>query len=370
MYQRIYLFLLLLFVIASSDAQISYTLKGHFPDASFDKEKVYIQKLDEGRTRFITLDSTFVNQNGFTYAGTIKENTPSMLFISLPRQGDKKTDKIMFMPEEGEITVSAGLRPVISGTPKNEEVQAFMDMQNSLSKELSQINDRYANMIQSTANQTKKISELEPIANKLKSAAYDFAKSNIKNDVGEYIALSAYNILSPDQILELLQQTRSQFKESELGQEAFNYYEAMIIRDGRGIYKDVKLKTPDGKDIALSDYIGKNKVVLIDFWASWCGPCIKEMPSIVKIYERYKDKGFEIVGISLDDNKQSWEGAIERLNITWPQMSDLQGWKGEAARLYVVNSIPYTLLVDKDGNIIDSFVYSDELEDKLKELLD
>ncbi|MDL2214915.1 AhpC/TSA family protein [Dysgonomonas sp. OttesenSCG-928-M03] len=370
MFQKIYSLFLFSFVIVSLNAQMSYTLKGHFPDTSFNKKKVYIQKMDDSRTEFVSLDSIIVNQDEFFYKGIINQDVPSMLFIALPRDGDKKSSKIMFMPEEGEITISVGSRPKVGGTPKNEEIQAFMDLQNSLAEELNRINNRYANMIQTTANQEKKISELEPVANRLKSAVYDFTKSNIKNDIGEYMALSAYSILPPDQLLELLGQTRPQFKESELGQELFNYYEAMIIRDGRGAYKDLKLKTPDGKDMALSDYIGKNKVVLIDFWASWCGPCIKEMPTIVKVYEKYKDKGFEIVGISLDDNKQSWVAAIDRLNITWPQMSDLQGWKSEAVRLYVVNSIPYTLLVDKDGNIIASFVYGDELEDKLKELLD
>ena len=94
----------------------------------------------------------------------------------------------------------------------------------------------------------------------------------------------------------------------------------------------------DGK--RLSDYVGKGKYVLIDFWASWCGPCRQEMPAVKAAYEAYKDKGFGIVGVSLDNNKEAWVKAIADLGIEWAQISDLQGWNCAGAKLYGVNSIP------------------------------
>ena len=105
-------------------------------------------------------------------------------------------------------------------------------------------------------------------------------------------------------------------------------------------YIDFSMQTPEGETVSLSDFVSKNKYTLIDFWASWCGPCRKEMPNVVEAYKAFKDKGFGIVGVSLDENADKWKEAITALNITWPQMSDLQGWNNAGAKLYGVNSIP------------------------------
>ena len=135
-------------------------------------------------------------------------------------------------------------------------------------------------------------------------------------------------------------------------------------------FTDIKMPAPDGNEIALSDYAGKDKYVLIDFWASWCRPCRIANPQIVKIYNKYKDKGFEIVGVSLDRDKAEWTKAIKDDALEWIQMSDLNYWKSEAVRLYAINTIPYTVLLDKEGNILEKGLKPDELEKKLKELLE
>jgi peroxiredoxin len=135
-------------------------------------------------------------------------------------------------------------------------------------------------------------------------------------------------------------------------------------------YIDIRMQNPEGKEIALSDYVGKGKYVLIDFWASWCGPCRQENPNVVKLYNDYKDKGFEIVGISLDADKNSWVKAIADDKITWPQMSDLKHWENEGAKLYNVRSIPATVLIDKDGIIIADKLRGEQLRNKIAELLD
>ena len=132
---------------------------------------------------------------------------------------------------------------------------------------------------------------------------------------------------------------------------------------------DFEMLTPDGKPVKLSDYVGKGKVVLVDFWASWCGPCRREMPNIVEAYAKYKGKNFEIVGVSLDQDADKWKDAIKKLNITWPQMSDLKGWQNEGAQLYAVNSIPHTMLVDADGTILARGLHGEKLQTKLEEVL-
>lgn len=129
------------------------------------------------------------------------------------------------------------------------------------------------------------------------------------------------------------------------------------------------MKTPDGKDISLSDYAGKGKYVLIDFWASWCGPCRKENPNLVALYKEYKNRDFEIVGVSLDNNRDAWIKGIKDDNITWPQMSDLKGGASELVRQYGVKVIPYTVLLDKEGKVIETNLSGEKLKNKLETLI-
>ena len=132
---------------------------------------------------------------------------------------------------------------------------------------------------------------------------------------------------------------------------------------------DFEMADAKGKTHKLSEYVGKGKIVLIDFWASWCPPCRRDMPNMVEVYKQYKSKGFEIVGISLDSKQEAWEKGVKDLQITWPQLSDLKGWKNDGAALYGVNSIPHTVLVDKDGTILAKGLHAKEIGEKLKELL-
>ena len=121
----------------------------------------------------------------------------------------------------------------------------------------------------------------------------------------------------------------------------------------------------DGKPLRLSDLRGK--VVLLDFWASWCGPCRRENPNVVKIYEKYKDAGFTVMSVSLDKDKNAWQEAIKRDNLSWTNhVSDLKAWSNEAAQLYKVTGIPFTVLIDKDGKIIKTNVRGEELGELLK----
>lgn len=129
---------------------------------------------------------------------------------------------------------------------------------------------------------------------------------------------------------------------------------------------EISLKTPEGKTINLSDLRGK--YVLIDFWASWCKPCRAENPNVVRVYNEYKDKGFEILGVSLDRNKEAWVNAIEQDGLQWPHVSDLQFWNSVAAKTYGVSSIPYTVLLDKEGKVIAERLRGPSLEAKLEEI--
>jgi peroxiredoxin len=130
---------------------------------------------------------------------------------------------------------------------------------------------------------------------------------------------------------------------------------------------DINLPDTKGQNLSLKSLRGK--VVLVDFWASWCGPCRKEMPNVVAAYAKYKAKGFEIYGVSLDMDKPKWEEAIAKDGITWLQVSDLKAWDCAAAKLYGVQGIPYTVLLDKEGKIIAKNLRGEELDKKLAEVL-
>ncbi|MFT4660085.1 MAG: thiol-disulfide isomerase/thioredoxin [Patiriisocius sp.] len=133
------------------------------------------------------------------------------------------------------------------------------------------------------------------------------------------------------------------------------------------IAPEIAMKNPEGQVVSLSSLRGK--YVLIDFWASWCGPCRRENPSVVAMYNKYKDKGLEIYGVSLDKDLNKWKKAIAKDGLEWPHVSDLAGWNSAAAAKYGVKSIPHTVLLDKEGKIIATKLRGNALENKIEELL-
>lgn len=133
-----------------------------------------------------------------------------------------------------------------------------------------------------------------------------------------------------------------------------------------GVAPDFTQNTPEGEPFSLSSLRGK--VVLVDFWASWCGPCRQENPNVVRLYDKYKSKGFDILGVSLDRDMTRWVQAIEKDGLQWHHISDLKGWQNEVAQLYNVTSIPHTILLDKEGRILARNLRGQALEKKLAEL--
>lgn len=134
------------------------------------------------------------------------------------------------------------------------------------------------------------------------------------------------------------------------------------------MFMDMTINDATGKPRKLSEWCGRGNYVLIDFWASWCGPCRREMPNVMGNYAKYHAEGFEVIGISLDSKEGAWQNAVKQLGMTWPQLSDLQGWKSESVSLYGITAIPANVLLDKDGKIIAVDLTGKDLGEKLKKV--
>ena len=134
------------------------------------------------------------------------------------------------------------------------------------------------------------------------------------------------------------------------------------------MFHELTMKDMEDREVKLSQWAGKGNYVLVDFWASWCGPCRQEMPNVIQNYERYHAKGFEVVGVSFDQKKDAWVAAIQQMGMRWPQMSDLKGWQCAASDIYGVRSIPASVLLDPQGKIIAIDLRGNALGAKLKEI--
>lgn len=136
------------------------------------------------------------------------------------------------------------------------------------------------------------------------------------------------------------------------------------------VAKDFTLDDMKGNKVSLMKVVSDSKITILDFWASWCPPCMNEMPNLVNIYDNYSDDGLQIVGVSLDNDKKSWQNAVEAMGMKWVQVSDLKGWESAAAQLYQVDAIPHTIILDKEGHILAKDLRGHELEEFISDYIE
>ncbi len=341
-----------------------YTVTGTV-DGAADGDTVYLGSV-EGR-QFVKLDSTTIKGGTFTFKG--KQDTAVNRYISYKAEG-KEGATIDFFLENGKISIklSEGNNSA-TGTVNNDTYQEIRTQVNGLSKQMMTIYESMSDTTLTDEQREANNKEMESLEEKMIEAIKAGINKNIANPVGVQMLKQNYYYMSVEELDPLMPQIPAAFDNDETIVKIKNNVKKMKATAVGQKFTDFEMQTPEGKTVKLSDYVGKGKVVLVDFWASWCGPCRREMPNLVDAYAKYKKKNFEIVGVSLDQSADARKDAIKKLNITWPQMSDLKYWNCEGAQLYAVSSIPHTVLIDGEGTILARGLHGDEIQKKLAEVL-
>ena len=355
-------------IFAACQNKSEYTIHGSVTDDMYEGQKVYLEQWTDSIMN--TVDSTTITNGKFEMKG--ETDSPVLRFVTL---GDKdKKVRSLLMIEPGNINVVYDSLFHVSGSGLNDAYNDFNLKQKDLTTKKRSLSDQYnAAMVDQTMTDeldAELTSAYESVDGETRTLNYEFVKSNIDNEIGKYLFMTSSSMFDADQQKEILAKTDDEYKATKNIKRIVDRLEASEAVAVGKQFVDFTMKNPEGEYISLSDFVGKDKYVFIDFWASWCGPCRDEMPNVVKAYDKYKNKGLEIVGVSLDKDEDKWIQGIKDLNMTWPQMSDLKLWESEVVGLYAIQGIPHTVLLDKEGKIIEKNLRGDMLDAKLAELMD
>jgi len=328
-------------------------------------EMVYLQKMDS--TGWVTMDSAAVKNGEFEFKG--KVDFPDRWNLTIKG----KEMAFPFFLENSDIKLvvhadSTGLLEV-TGSSNQDLFRKFNENNDSIQKLINAMDPMYAkaDSLRDTATMKKLDDKFNAFDKEMKKLIVDLAKNHPASPSGPWLIMrNSYRFELPelDSLLGVFDTTLSH---------SF-YYKAVAKRVG--ILKRVQIGQPaidftmndtTGKSITLSSL--KGNILLVDFWASWCGPCRAENPNVVKAYAGFHKKGFDVLGVSFDRKKDKWEKAIKDDKLTWAHVSDLQYWGNAAGKLYGISSIPANVLLDKDHKIIGRNLRGDALIAKLTELL-
>lgn len=350
-------------MMACQGTKDKFSIKGSIAGA--ETGKVYLQKVVDGRPQ--SIDTAEVVEGKFEFTGQM--DVPDFRLIRLNEQDYLA----QFFLDNSKIKVTAYkdslLSTKITGSPSNDIFKTYLEEVEKMNKELVKIQEKYQSAMASQDSDEAQKAQIDYNALMENHQVYtkNFVKEHNASAVAAYITLIQLSgQIESAEMDSIVNKFPQEIAQSEYVIRLKEIAEGMRKTAVGVMAPDFTMNDPEGKPIQLSSLRGK--VVMIDFWAAWCGPCRRENPNVVKLYQQYHDKGFEILGVSLDNKKEDWVEAIRQDQLSWLHVSDLQHWQSNAARLYAVNSIPQTFLLDKDGKIIAKGLRSEELAAKLNEL--
>jgi len=363
-------FLLVLFPLIGY-TQANYTIKG-FGKGFNEGDKIFLLYREPGRS-VSTADSTLVKNGAFEFKGAITNIVTGGIYRNIdPVYSNTVKDSFRFYVEPGNIRMQSAdtlNNMVVTGTPLNDD---YMRLVNELKPFTSQ--QRKLKMIDDLSEEEQNDSVLVATLKRkwedLNKQILPVQLNFIKRNANSYVSLVTLNSLSVyPKLLPVVEETFTllspALQAKPMAQDIIRRIEfAKKITLGM-MAKDFAQRDVNGEMIKLSSY--KGKYVLVDFWASWCLPCREENPNVISAYQRYQAKGFTVLGVSLDDKngKAAWLKAIKDDGLLWTNVSDLNGWKNEAAVLYGITAIPANVLIDPSGKIIAKDLKGKSLNEKL-----
>ena len=385
-----------LFVIATAatacnatDKSGKFEISGKVTDSKAKNvaaQKIYLKEIDFAKNEPVVIDSQSIAKDG-----TFKLHSAiAGQHLFLINAGDgfpflliNDNDKITY-----NFDASDPLHPSVSGSDATVKLYDFMNAyrlkDSSLNNTLVALDS--LNKLPSTTHAQDSVME---VLDKQKTTRIDNINTSLKefiNSSDNAVAiLYVMNFMSlrtmePKDLLPLAESAGNRFKnDGSLAAFASRVKEAASGAGQQDDYNkdfnllnrqapDLAMQSPDGKPVKISDF--KGKYLLVDFWASWCGPCRGENPNVVKVYNKYKDKNFTILGVSLDQDKAAWIKAIHDDKLTWNHMSDLKQWESAAVQTYHFNGIPFNVLIDPSGKIIAANLRGEDLDNKLGQIFD
>ncbi len=346
-----------------------FEIQGTVADSQADGKQVYLVKYGEEAP----IDSAVVTNGAFTFQG--EQATPTLCVLYVGDQemrrvsaGENAPYTAIFTLENARLqAVLNEEAPAVSGTPENDAFKALQDQVKGIRAKAEPLTDQLKSADEAVKEAA--MEQYEAIEAEASQALKAYIEANCDKQVAAKVFSDARYDLSDEDQEAILAKANDTFKAVRGIDKMIEHLNILKNSAVGKKFIDFEMADAEGKMHKLSEFVGNGKVVLIDFWASWCPPCRADMPNLVAAYKQYKSKGFEIVGISLDSKADAWAKGVQDLGITWTQLSDLQGWKNAGAALYGVNSIPHTILVDKDGTILCKKLHGKEIAAKLEEIL-
>ena len=375
--KRLCVFLVLTIIFScKTPVKDSYTIQANAPGV-YNGMRVYLKVQDE-RSRLINVDTAIVIDEKFSFEGI--SNEPSLQYLTI----NSYTGNLPIIIENEDIKIQIEKDSLhtskITGSKINDEFAEFSKKEKALSNEIRNILNSQRKTRQNNDNEENK--RLTAIVSEKSKKLINLPLHYIDGHEDSFLSIinlhkmTLINRTSLDSIQLGFNKLSDRLKNSSYGAKISGYLELQKIKLEKekatqigAIAPNFISRTPEGENLALNGI--KRKITIIDFWASWCGPCRRENPNVVKVYNKYHDKGLEIIGVSLDRNgqKDKWLKAIKDDKLTWHHVSNLQYFQDPIAKMYNINAIPTTFILDKTGKIIAKNLRGVALENKIAELL-